>query len=430
MLRLFSSFLPTTLLTTLWYLVVTIANRRTAFFTVFLGLCPSVFMVSLSFTPAATLAIVFFLVGICYVYKNNILSAALAFGLISYTHTGVAVIGGIFLILLFFTGPISRKKTLLILSVSLIIGLPWYIHVIKNMAYAKWNIEEAMPISIYPIITAFFMFGIYKGIRSVKRYWPFFLFLVSLLFIGPTYPFRLLCSQGMAGILIFAGIGLEGFYETIDKRIRKMNYPKKYPLFFFIVLLGYLLFIAPSINFYKYKERPRVNFKISDSFPNYIFQASSNSLDYPLTLSMFDKDLFESLDASIKRYTTKGEFIWTNSRHMEGLLWAMTERPSLSRMLRETDAFVKAKNISNASLLLIIDEPKGEFRRIYNEVKANFIVVEKIIKQDSEIYILKNKSPTSIPTYKIASPVVAFPIGICLLAVYSVFMVFLKRYPI
>lgn len=419
-LRFFSLLMPALLLFTLWNVIKNILNRRTAFFTIFLSLCPSLFIISASFTPAATLGITLLLLGIYSIHRERWLSSILFFGLIFYVHIGIAVISIFYLILAKAFRITETKRFLMIFSLSILIGSPWLFHIIRNLSDISYQAIASMPIGFYPVILIFFMAGLRISLKKIKEDRVFLALFLSTIPMGLSYPFRFFCAQGMAGFLILAGIGLEKFYSLIDKDLRRNKTARKYTVFFLAVLLLYLIFFAPSL----FLDKNGVNFKISDSLLTSIFEGKERKPEHILSSNISDKRFFNRLAGYVKKHTEKGEFIWSNYRYITGILWAMTERPSLSHMLREIRNKKASVNIRQAGLLIIIDEPQGEFLKIYNRIKDSFKteMVEK--EEGTDIYILINKNLPAIARYKIPAPIISTNLAYILLAVYVLSIIY------
>lgn len=420
-LKLFSLLMPVLVLFTLWYVIKNILNRKTAFFIIFLSLCSSLFIISASFTPAATLGMMLLLLGICSIYQNRILSSILIFGMTFYVHIGIAVISIVFLILAKAFKVIETRRFTNLFLFSLLIGSPWIFHIIRNLSNISYQITASMPIRLYPVILIFFIIGLYKALKITKEYKIFITLFLSLIPMSLFYPFRFLCAQGMVGFLIFSGIGLEKFYSSIDKNLRKNKTARKYTVFFLVVLLLYLIFFAPSISL----DKNGIDFKISDSLLTSIFEGKERKPEYILSSGMSSKRFFNRLAKYVENYSKKGEFIWSNYRYIAGILWTLTERPSLSHMLREIQPKIARSNIHNAALLIIIDEPKGEFRKIYNRIKGYFKTVGVEKEEDTDIYILMNKDVSMIATYKVPKPLIGTNLAYILLVIYIFSIIFL-----
>lgn len=418
-LRLFGLFMPALLLLTLWYVIKNILTRKTAFFTIFLGLCASLFIISVSFTPAATLGMILILLGIRTIQQKQILSSMLIFGMIFYVHTGIAVIAIVFLSLAVVFKVIETKRFLMIFLLSMLIGSPWLLHIIRNLSDLSYQTIASMPIKLYPVILIFFIIGLYIASKKIKEYKIFIVLFLSLIPMGLLYPFRFLCAQGMVGFLIFAGMGLEKFYSLIDKKIRRNEAARKYTVFFLAVLLLYLIFFAPSIHI----NGSSINFNLSDSILTSAFEGKERSPDKVLSTGIYNRSFFNLLADYTKRYSEPGEFIWSNYRYLAGILWAMTERPSLSYLLGEIQSKKTPANIHNAGLIIIIDEPKGEFSKIYHKIKKYFEIVGFEKWEDTPLYILINKNKPLVAKYKVPPPLMVSGAAYILLTIYSFFII-------
>ena len=387
-LRIFSTTIPVIMLITLWYLIRLAINNRVAFFTLFLALCTSLFMIGSSFTPAATLALILFLLALSFLYRGFYYAASLFFGLIFYTHIGVALISVFFLILALLSGLLNIKDFLKIIFVSAFIGSAWCFHIITNLSKVTLQNSANMPITFYPVIIILLIIGILISIKRIKKYKIFFIYFASLIPIAFFYPFRFLSVQGMTGILIFAGIGLDGIYAAIYKKLWQSEILKKYASFFLVILLLYLIFFAPSLSI----RKGGLHLKKADSFVSSVFEGKERSPEYILSSAIYNDEFFNNLANIIKRNSMKGDFIWSNYRYVAGILWPLTERRTLSHMLIEVKSKKGKINLNNAELLIIIDEPEHEFKRIYLSVRDTFYPVEKLKVEDFSIYILKKRN--------------------------------------
>lgn len=413
-LRLFSLLMPALLLLTLWHVIKNILSGKTTFFTIFLGLCSSLFVISASFTPAATLGIMLLLLGIYSIYQNRILSSILIFGMIFYVHLGIAIISIVFLILAKAFKIIETKRFINLFLFSLLIGSPWLFHIIRNLPHISFQTIASMPIRLYPVILIFFVTGVYIASKKIKEYKVFLVLFLSIIPISLFYPFRFFCAQGMVGFLIFAGIGLEKFYSLIEKKIRRNEAARKYVLFFLAVLLLYLIFFAPSIHI----NGNSINFNLSDSILTSVFEGKEREPAKLLSTGIYSRGFFNLLADYIKKYSNQGEFIWLNYRYLAGMLWAVTERPSLSCMLRDMQNKKTPSNIRSAALLIIIDEPRGWFDSISNKIKDDFKIAGVEKREDTDIYILINKNLPMIARYKIPTPLISTGLAYILLAIY------------
>jgi len=423
-LKLLSCIVPSLFLCTVWYVMKNILNKRTAFFTLYLCLCASLFMISISFTPAATIATTLLMLAILSIYKKRILTGALIMGLIFYTHTGIALLSLLFIFLAWISKIIYTRQFMKLLALPLIIGLPWSIHIIKSVPLISWSSSAQMPLRFYPVIILLFVMGLIKALGDIKQYKIFIILILTLVPMGLSYPFRLLSSQGMIGFIALAGIGLDRLYTIMDRGLKNISRARGYAGFLMFVLLSYLIIFAPSINLHNNKP----HLEISDSQLTAIFEGKERKPEYITSAGIYNDSLLKELSSYINTHADKDTFIWSNYRYIAGMLWCITQRPSLSHMLLEVNLKDSELNLSNASLLIIIDGPKGEFRRINKIVKSDFNIVETLKKEGVDIYILKNKNAETKQIFSTAKPFILTPYLFMILCVYIATIAFSAKH--
>lgn len=423
-LKLLSSAIPALFLYILWYVVRGILDKRAAFFAVYLCICASMFMASISFTPAATMAVTMLLFSAFSIHKGRPLSAGLVSGLIPYTHTGIAILSLIFVILSWMSGMIDTKKFSKIFTIALLAGMPWWYHIIKNMTAVSWSSSARMPLRLYPVLVFLLIIGLAKSLKDIKKYKIFFIFALSLLPMGILYPFRLIVSQGMAGVIPFAAIGLDAIYSAANSRLRTSPTAKKYVPFFLVVTLLYLIIFAPSINFFK----GNAHFEVSDSQLTALFEGKEQDINHLTSTGIYDDTFFKELSFYVDKYSEKGEFIWSNYRYIAGILWCITQRPSLSYMLLEVNPKTERPDLSDASLLIVIDVPEGIFKKIYKKVKCDFYAAEKLKQQNTDIYILKNRNQGLKEIHASPKPLLGLPWLFAVICAYITAIIFCYRH--
>jgi len=413
-LKLLSVIGPVLLLFSIWYTLRRILTKRVAFFAVFLSLSASIFMISISFTPAATLGAILLLFGIYFIHTKRINTSIFLFGSLFYTHAGMAAVAIIFVLLSAFTRLIKVKEAGKILLFMFLIGGAWILHMALNIGQVYWHNTAEMPLRFYPILLIFFIIGLIAALRNIKEYKIILLLLISLIPLGIFYTFRLLCAQGMVGIIALAAIGIDRSYDLCCRYLASGENLKKYRPFFLLILLGYLLFFSPSIFFYK-KD---INFKISDSLPTSLYEGKERGLEQPLSLSIYSKPFLKSLAKPVEDYSDRGEFIWSNYRYIAGMLWPYTKRPTLTHMLLELSYKKHTLNIHNAALLIIIDEPTGTFNSIYRRLKGHFKIVGNEKNEGTNIYFLANQNRHFISKFNIPKIAVKAELAYLLLLLY------------
>ncbi len=423
-LKLLSCIIPSLFLCTVWYVMKNILDKRVAFFAIYLCQCASLFMISISFTPAATIGIALLLLAILSIIKKHLLVSTLLIGLIFYTHTGIGLLSILFVLLAWISKMVHTRDLVKLLLFPLLIGLPWSIHIIKSIPEVSWQNSAQMPLRFYPVIIALFFIGLVKILRDIKKYKAFILLTAALMPIGILYPFRLLCSQSMIGIIILASIGLDKLYAAMDNTVEKISGTKQHILLLTFILLSYLVILAPSINFHG----DNTHLEISDSQLTAIFEGKESKPEYITSAGIYDDGLLKKLSSYIEIYSDKNTFIWSNYRYITGMLWCVTQRPALSNMLLEVNPKNRILNLSNGSLLIVIDEPKGEFNKIHKKVKSDFYIVEKLTKEGVDIYILKNKNRDTKQVSASIKPLIYTPYLFMMVFAYIAVIVLSVKY--
>ena len=232
--------------------------------------------------------------------------------------------------------------------------------------------------------------------------------------IGILYPFRLLSSQGTIGFIILAGIGLDALYTATNKTVERISGAKRHILLLTFILLSYLVILAPSINFHD----NNMHLEISDSQLTAIFEGKERRPEYITSAGIYDDGLLKDLSSCIERHSNKNTFIWSNYRYITGILWCSTQRPALSNMLLEVNLKNRNLNLSDGSLLILIDEPRGEFSKIYEKVRSDFSIVETFKKEGTDIYILKNKNTHTKQALTPLKPLISTPYLFMVIFVY------------
>lgn len=413
-LKLLSCIVPSLFLCTVWYITKNILNKRVAFFAVYLCQCASLFMISISFTPAATIGIALLLLAILSIVKKHLLTGVLLIGLIFYTHTGIGLLSILFVFLAWISKMVYTRDLMKLLLFPLLIGLPWSIHIIKSISEISWQNSAQMPLRFYPVIIALLFIGLAKALRNINKYKIFILLIAALMPMGILYPFRLLCSQGMIGFIILASIGLDKLYTAMNSVVERISGTKRHILLLIFILLSYLIIFAPSINFHS----KNMHLEISDSQLTAIFEGKERKPEYITSAGIYNDGLLEELSYYIKKHSNENTFIWSNYRYITGMLWCVTQRPALSNMLLEINSKKYEPDLANGSLLIIIDEPKGEFKKIYEKVKSNFYIVENLKKEGTDIYILKNKNTHTKQALTPLKPLIYTPYLLMMIFVY------------
>jgi hypothetical protein len=402
LLKYISILMPALLLLTLWYIIKNIINKITAFFVVFLSLCASVFLISISFTPAATLASIFLLLGLYFMHKNYTIPAALLFGLIAYTHTSISLVAFMFLLLSRTFKIIDNKQFLKILFLSLGIAFPWIAHMIHTVPEIAFKASANMPIRIYPVITLFFIAGLFIAIRQFEKYKVPFVLMLSLASMTVLYPFRFFCSQGMIGLLVFSGIGLEYIHSQVTCRMAKNTKLKQYISFFTIIILSYIILFSPSMEYHD----KNIRFKIYDSFAASAFEGTSPESKDILSMGFFDAKVFNELADIVEKHTKKNEFIWSNNRYIAGIIGIMTGRPTLTNMLLEIQPKIKKININNAKLLILVNYQNETPKKISEIIENNFHIITKKNISTMELSLYENNMLPVIKIKYVPRPVI------------------------
>ncbi|MFH1867888.1 MAG: hypothetical protein ABH843_02850 [Candidatus Omnitrophota bacterium] len=319
-------------------------------------------------------------------------------------------------------GLLKTRRFLIILSLSLLIGLPWLLHIALNISSVSFHNTAKMPVRIYPVLTILFTIGLSIALVKIKKFKVPLMLLISLVPMSIFYPFRFWCAQGMTGLLVFAGIGLERIYSWTNELLLKTETTKKYAGFFLITLLLYLIFFSPCI----YADKNGFHAKLSGSLPTSMFEGKEKDEEYALSRGVFDEKLFNILAEDVRDNSKKGEFIWSNNRYLSAMLWSLTTRPSLSNALLEVGKKNYSINITDAALLLIIDKPKDEFNIIYDKAKYYFNTIKIESEKDYKIYIMANKKDKGLPTQSAPKPLLSSCFAFALLGFYIFLMGMLK----
>jgi hypothetical protein len=408
LLRTMSVAMPAAMMLSVWYISKKMIDSRVAFFTTFLSLCASLFLISVSFTPAASLACIFFIFGLYCIYTKRILTCALLFGLVLYSHIGIFIISIVFLMLARVSKILHTRDFLKILIIAIAISTPWFLHIISGMSGITYHASANMPIRIYPVILLFAIIGI----RELKRYKLFAVFLFSFIPMLVVYPFRFFCSQGMIALLVFAGIGLSEIYCLAVSKLQENQGLKKYKIFFFVTSLSYLIFFAPSIEFHN----RNITFTMSDSLITSLFEGKEPG--HILSTGLYDKKTIDNLSMYVKLYSKKSEFIWSNNRYLAGIIGTESGRPTISGALLEVQPKDRIHDIHNARVLIIIDDGNtGEL--VKHLLKNNFSAVAEEKLQDTAIRVYKNNTFKPLSLQKIPKPIIGSRVVFILLAVYS-----------
>jgi hypothetical protein len=412
LLRAMSVATPVVMMLSVWYISKKMINSRVAFFITFLSLCASLFLISVSFTPAASLACIFFIFGLYCIYTKRILTSALLFGLVLYSHIGIFIISVVFLMLTRVSKILHARDFLKILFIATAISAPWLVHILSGMSGVTYHASANMPIRIYPVILLFAIIGV----RELKRYKLFAVFLFSFTPMLLVYPFRFFCSQGMIVLLIFSGIGLSEIYCLAVSKIQENQRLRKYKTFFIATALSYLVFFAPSIEFHN----RNITFTMSDSLITSLFEGKEPG--HILSTGLYDKKTIDNLSMYVKQHSKKGEFIWSNNRYLAGIIGIESGRPTISGALLEVQPKDRIHDLFNARVLIIIDDGNtGEL--VKHLLRNNFSAVAEEKLQDTKIHVYKNNTSEPLSLQKIPKPIISSQAVFMLLAVYSLAVV-------
>jgi hypothetical protein len=420
-----SVIMPLLMLLTLWQITKRMLNKRTAFFIVFLSLCASLFLISTSFTPAASLAAIFLLLGLYCMHKNYIIIAALLFGLIAYTHTGISVLSFVLLLITGILKIINKRSFLKIFFISFIISFPWSIHIINSMPNIIYQATANMPIRIYPIITLLCIIGLYSAIKQFAKCKLLIVLLLSLTPMALIYPFRFLTGQEMISLLVFSGMGLEYIYSLAVYKMANDNKLKQYTSFLTIVILCYLFFFSPSAEYHNKHFR----FKMYDSLFASAFEGKEIESKDILSIGFFDANTFDKLAVLVKKYSKKHHFIWCNNRYIAGITGLITSRHTLTHMLLEIQPRTGKPDIRNAELLITVGEKNNATEGIGPIGKKNFDIVAKEVISGMETCIYVNNVPVAVNLNNIYKPIISLRVCLIVFLLYCLLICsYLIRY--
>jgi hypothetical protein len=417
LLKSISVVMPVLMLAVLWLIMRKIVGERTAFFTVFLSTCASLFLISASFTPAATLACILLLYGLYCIHKGYIMLSAFIFGLISYAHTGIFIVCLLFLMASAAAKVLDTRGLLKISIISIIIGLPWIMHVILSLPEITYHATANMPVRIYPIIILFSIIGM----SQFRRYGLFTALLFSLFPMLALYPFRFFSAQGMLALLIFSGIGLNRAYRITVSKMSGHKILKKYKGLFAATLLSYLTFFAPSVEFHN----KSIRLEISDSLVTSLFEGKEPG--NILSTGLYDEKKLDMLSRHVKRHSQKGEFIWSNNRYLGGLIAARTGRPAISGMLLEIQPKERTCDALDARILIIIDENGNAPAIADNDILNSMDLIDEIGLEGATIRFYRNSSPGFTGPRKIPKPFIDSATALILLIAYGLAAIVLHK---
>jgi len=262
--------------------------------------------------PTAALGILLSLVAWTALEQGRVRAAALAFGGLGWSHTGLFLLLALGLAFYGFLQPEKRRQTLTVLLGGTLLAAPWGIHQLKHLHQTAFAArEEGMLIQLPLGLLALAGWGLWKLPRkqaAVPIAWG-----LGMLPMGIHYPFRLLSGEGLFPLLLLAGAGAADLWK-------KNRFWKGITIA--------LLLAAPAWQLHEARPafEAQTALRIAGLEP---------ANPPPTEQTVYSETLWPELAARVRAETRPEELFFCNLGYAAGILIPMTGRAATTGMLPE-----------------------------------------------------------------------------------------------
>ncbi len=337
----------------LWYIFKKQISSFFSFFFLIISSSFFAFYSSVSGNIPASLAVIFGVLCWYFLKEGKIISSILFLALSFYTHAGIPWIFVISLLILGIFSKEWRKKSLLIISASIVLASPFIIHQLHYLSYVHLTVLREVRFSHYSILIL--LAGLFSLLYCLKIRGFF-----SFLFLGYTlgsivvffkYPYRFFSAQGMLGLCMGIAYILGYFRKNLSSKKE----------FLITLILGlFFFFIHPTVDLkngklkYNFLNSTYYNF-ISGKF---VHMFEFNTLFYP--------KYYTPIVEVIKKYTNANDIIASNIPVASQIFSALSNRPTSSSIMVEVESF---KRVSPYRLAKIIVWIRPEYKELNYWIK-------------------------------------------------------------
>lgn len=286
------------------------------------------FLIAFSFFPLyvciagnlpATLAIVFGVLAWAAASEGKPVSGALFLGLAFYTHTGVALI---FLISLLISG-VGGRVYLNIAGYGLLTALPMLYHQARHLSeLSVVQLVESLSLCVDVIVLGLGLLACRDFLKTRKeRYGLLFLgYLIGSAVIFFKYPYRFFCAQGALG-----GIWLAALY--LGNRFSLLSGKKAYGAVLLITIGFFLLHPVLTWN----KGKPGIDAAAA----TYAKIISGGWRDEVKLAGVYDRQLYGPVVEQINRTTAANGIVSSNSELCAQIFSALSDRAGAQTTYKE-----------------------------------------------------------------------------------------------
>ena len=336
--KLFETIIPLIFMVVLWHFIRKNYNECLAFF-VMLALNASFsFWLSLLNHLPATLAIIFGLLAINYIFRRRFLSSIIFLTLCFYTHIGISWFFALVFIFYALLNKEDRPISLKVLALTLLLSIPivWKQWAgINSLSSLGLNLQEKYlsEIKIIDYLLAFL--GLFFAYQADKKYRIFISFFVaSFLFI--IYPYRFFSSEGYIAVVLSSAFCLYSLYQRLKDAKPYLKY---------LPLLAALcaLFFSPTLSMHKQQGLKKLSYKLNlfgSAFTGMLLAKGQNI--------WFPQDYMPAA-ALIRENSLKEEIVYSTLNITGMMLAGISGRPTANALLPEIkptvtfDPFLSAK---------------------------------------------------------------------------------------
>lgn len=301
----------------LWFVLRKIRSSGFAFFCLLALSSFFAFYTSISANIPASLAIIFGLLSWRFISKDKYISAVVFLSLAFYTHFGMPWIFVGSFIVLAVIDKAQRRQVLKVISLSLLLSLPFLYHELRYLSYA--NITS-LPENNYVVFSIFIILvGVISLIFTIgKNKLPIGLFIGYVLFsliVFCKYPFRFFSAQGVIGLALLSGL----VFEKLNKLPQR--------LIGLSIISFFLFFLHSTYDV----ETGKINV-FNSTATNFIQGKITNNAYFK---SLYFPQFYDPIVKIIKERTETCDIIYSNLSFTTQIFSSLTNRLALNPIFCE-----------------------------------------------------------------------------------------------
>ena len=339
--RLASVILPLGLLLSLFLVVRRLVGRSAALACLWVALVPFAFHLHSAITLAATLAMIEWLWLCDALERGRALAAGLLMALLFYTHLGLPWIALTAACCCAIVRP-RIWRSLGRASWGLLFAVPWWWHVLSHRAFLhSFPRQENTLVELMPLVYLAAAAGLWRCWKMRERHLWFIACWVGLTLLGVRYPYRWLSGEGMMGVVLLGGIGLDWIAQWLSRTLRREHLR---------AVIGLVLFVVLTCS-------PTVSRTETGLRGAWMDGSALHLMGYPgATPKEIEAGLYtrvmERVVADVRAHSQPREILWANAPYALGLVAALADRPMSSAMLNEVGPARSLDPVAAAHLIV------------------------------------------------------------------------------